>query len=404
MKTFMSRYLKGDPVIWGVIIILSLFSVVAVFTSVDSLAVKTQGVNQTYYLLKHTGILLFGLFIIYITHLIPYKYYSRLSQLFFYISIPLLIYTLFKGANINQAVRWVTIPGTGLTFQSSDFAKLALIMFIARFLSKNQDNIKSFKQGFRPIIIPVLIICALILPANFSTAAILFTTALVLLFIGRVKLGYLLGLIGIGIIALLLFIIILQNSNVEGRLGTWKARIENFIGGDSESNYQAEQAKIAIVTGGLVGKGPGQSTQRSFLPHAYSDFIYAIIIEEYGLLVAIIILMLYLFLLYRAGVIVRKTNRTFPAFLAVGLTISLVFQAIVNMGVAVNLFPVTGQTLPLVSMGGTSIIFTSISFGIILSVSKSYKEEGGDEAGEETAEETSAKDEAAYQQIVTKPV
>jgi len=301
----------------------------------------------------------------------------------------MLLWTLVKGASLNEASRWMTLPGVGLTFQTSDFAKFVLIMFIARFLSQNQENIKDFKTGFRTIVIWILIICGLILPANFSTAAILFTTSLTLLFLGRVNLKYIFGLIAVGLVAITIFVLIVINLPEEnrGRLSTWIKRIEVFldikkdfsIEEGEDGNYQVEQAKIAIVNGGIIGRGPGNSMQRNFLPHPYSDFIFAIIIEEYGLIGAVFMLLFYLILLYRAGVIVRKCNSQFAAFLAIGLTFMLVFQALMNMAVAVNLMPVTGQTLPFVSMGGTSIIFTSAAFGVILNVSRTVKKNHSDE-------------------------
>lgn len=374
----LSKYFKGDRVIWGVIFTLSIFSLLAVYSSTGTLAYKYQEGNTAYYIIKHFVLLVAGLSIIFITHLIPYKYYSRLSQLFLYLSIFLLAITLVMGTSLNQAARWLTLPGLGITIQTSDFAKLALIMYIARVLSLRQTDkkINDFNGVFVSLIIPVAIVCGLIMPANFSTAAILFVTSFLLMFIGRVKVKYLVGISGVGImiVALIIAGVIISGSET-GRIGTWQNRIESFASGESEDNYQVEQSKIAIATGGLFGKGPGNSTQRNFLPSPYSDFIYAIIIEEYGLFGGFIVLSLYLFLLYRAGVIVRKSRRTFAAFLAIGLTISLVFQALINMGVAVNIFPVTGQTLPLISMGGSSILFTGVAFGIILSVSRSIEKQ-----------------------------
>lgn len=373
MKELLGKYFKGDAVIWAVIVGLSIFSLLAVYSSTGTLAYKYQGGNTTYYFIKHLGFLLFGVLIIFVTHLIPYKYYSRLSQLLLFLSIPLLAVTLILGTSLNEASRWLTLPGIGLTFQTSDFAKLSLLMYTARLLAIKQDNIKEFKGAFRPIMIPVMIVCGLIFPANFSTAAILFATTWILMFVGRVNLKYLFGLIGVGILFIVLFIVIANFSTDKGRIGTWKKRIENFSNGESENNYQSDQAKIAIVTGGVFGKLPGNSTQRNFLPHPYSDFIYAIIIEEYGAVGGFVVLLLYLILLYRAGVIVKRSSWTFPAFLAIGLGFSLVFQAFINMAVAVNLFPVTGQPLPLVSMGGTSLLFTCVALGIMLSLSRSIQ-------------------------------
>lgn len=375
------KYFKGDGIIWGVILVLTLFSVLAVYSSTGTLAYKYQGGNTTYYVIKHLSFMMVGFAAIYVTHLIPYKYYSRLAQLFLYISIPLLGLTLVLGTSLNSASRWLTLPGIGLTIQTSDFAKLALIMYIARMLSLKQDEIKDFKKAFIPIIVPVGLVCILILPANLSTSLMIFVVSVILMFIGRISIKHLSILGGIGIVCLALFILIapMTKTKIGFRVETWKHRVESYVGGAKDEgehdNFQAEQAKIAVATGGIIGKGPGNSVQRNFLPHPYSDFIYAIIVEEYGLVGGIVILFLYLYLLYRAGVIVRKADRTFPAFLTFGLTLSLVFQAMINMAVAVNLFPVTGQTLPLVSMGGSSILFTSTAMGIILSVSRGINKE-----------------------------
>ncbi len=363
--------IKGDKVIWAVVLLLSIFSILAVYSSTGTLAYRKHAGNTEYYLLRHLSILLFGFVLMYLSHLAPYKYYARISQLAIYLSIPLLAYTLFFGTSLNEASRWYTLPLINVSFQPSDFAKLALIMFIARLLAKKQEDIKDFKKGFLSIMMPVVIITILILPANFSTAAMIFTTCLVLMFVGRVRFRYIATLIGIGIVSFALLISIAVNiPKLGGRFGTWQTRIESFKSGDSEANFQVEQAKIAIATGGITGKMPGNSTQKNFLPHPYSDFIYAIIIEEYGLIGGIIVVMLYLTLFLRAVKIVIKSPRNFPAFLTFGVSFSLVFQAMVNMMVAVNILPVTGQTLPLISMGGTSIWFTSISIGIILSVSR----------------------------------
>ncbi len=375
MKEILNKYFKGDGVIWGILFILFIFSLLAVYSSTGTLAYKYQGGNTSFYLFRHVKFLILGFLVTYITHKIPYRYFSLLSQLLFIVSILLLIFTLFMGVTKNEATRWLTLPGIGINFQTSDFAKLALLMFVARLLSKSQDSEEELKNVFKPIIISIIVICGLILPANFSTAALLFVTAWFLMFIGRIQAKYLFGSIAIVVVFFFFFLSIAINMPSKGRIGTWKKRIENFINEDSRTNYQAEQAKIAIVTGGIFGKGPGNSTQRNFLPHPYSDFIYAIIIEEYGLIGGIFILILYLILLYRTGVIVKKSLRTFSAFLSIGLTISLVFQALINMAVAVNLIPVTGQPLPFVSMGGTSILFTSVAFGIILSVSQGIEKD-----------------------------
>lgn len=374
------KYIKGDKVIWTVVLLLSLLSVLVVYSSVVALAYRYKNGDTAYYLIKHIFIVGSGIFLMYLIHKVKYSYFSRISQIAIFLAAPLLLYTLLKGVSAGEASRWLAIPGTSLTFQTSDFAKLVLITYVARMLAIKQDVIKDFKKTFLPIIIPIGIICALILPANFSTAALLFVTCFILMFVGRMNAKHLLLLMGSGLVFIALLVALIWNfPDTIPRGRTWKARIENFRSGDSESNFQAEQAKIAIATGGLVGKGPGNSMQRNFLPQASSDFIYAIVIEEWGLISAIIIVFLYAVLLFRGIRIANKSERTFGSLLAVGLTFSLVFQAMTNMAVAVNLFPVTGQPLPLVSMGGTSIWFTSIAIGIILSVSREteLKEKGG---------------------------
>lgn len=370
MLEYIRDNIKGDRVIWAVVIVLSIISLLVVYSSTGTLAYKYQKGNTEYYLFKHGMIVFFGLFLIVMTHKVKFTYFSRISQIAIFFAAPLLLLTLVKGANLNEASRWLALPGTSLTFQTSDFAKIALIAYLARILSNKQEKIKDFKSGFVPVMIPVLIICGLILPANFSTAAVLFATSVVMMFIGRVNLKYIASLLGIGILLLGIFIAVVINSNNTGRVGTWKKRIENFSSGDSKGNYQVEQAKIAIATGGVLGKGPGKSSQRNFLPHPYSDFIYAIIIEEYGILFAFIIILLYLILLFRGIKIAVKTEKLFGSLLAFGCAFMLVFQAMINMAVAVNLFPVTGQPLPMLSMGGTSIWFTCITIGVILSVSR----------------------------------
>ncbi len=390
MKQFFLN-IKGDKVIWMVVIILTMFSLLAVYSSTGTLAYRYQKGNTEYYLLKHFVILLFGLALMYVSHLVKYSYYSRISQVAMIVSVPLLLFTLFTGTNINEASRWLTLPGINLTFQSSDLAKLALIIYVARLLSKKQEQIKDFKSAFVPIVLPVLAVCGLILPANFSTAALLFVTCTVLMFIGRVNLKYIAAMYGIGILVFGIFVVVLMNAPEQGRLGTWKKRIESFKGGDSKDNYQVEQGKIAIATGGVFGKFPGNSTQRNFLPHPYSDFIFAIVIEEYGLLGGLVIVMMYLILLFRGIRIVSKSPGTFGAFLTMGVCFSLVFQAFINMAVAVNLLPVTGQPLPMVSMGGTSIWFTGIAIGMMLSVSREAdkKELEQSEAANDSKKETS---------------
>lgn len=382
-------YLRGDKMIWLVVMLLFLISMLAVYSSTGTLAYKMQ-VGSEKYLMKQLAITLSGLLLMFLTHLVDYKYYSRIAQLLWLASIPLLIYTMFFGTELNDANRWITLPVVGLTFQTSDLAKLALIMFLARQLSLKQEQITDFKTAFVPMLFPVALTVLLIAPDNLSTAVILFITSLFVIFIGRASLKHLFYLISIGALAAGLYILLifaLPQDILEkmGRAETHKNRIENFMkdAEAGEESYQVLQAKIAIAKGGLVQVNPGGSDQKNFLPHPYSDFIYAIIIEEYGLLGGALLLALYLFFLYRCIRIVISAPKAFGALLAVGLGMALVFQAFINMAVAVNLLPVTGVTLPLVSMGGSSVIFTSLAFGIILSVSRNIETEEEEEEQED---------------------
>ncbi|HNW76936.1 MAG TPA: putative peptidoglycan glycosyltransferase FtsW [Bacteroidales bacterium] len=369
-----AKNIKGDKVIWTVVLLLSVFSILAVYSSTGLLAYRKQGGNTEYYLVKQLIILMFGWLLMYLTHLIKYTYFSRISQIGLILCIPLLLVTLISGTNYNEANRWLTVPILNVTFQSSDIAKLFLIMYLARVLSKKQEMVMDFRKGFLPVIVPAIIICALILPANFSTAAILFVTCMVVMFIGRISFKYIVSLVVLGVFAIILIFGLSQIApTLFPRGETWMGRVEHFIDkkeADPDATYQVTQAKIAVVSGGILGKSPGKSTQRNFLPHPYSDFIFAIIIEEYGLIGGSFVLLLYLILFFRVIRIANKCQGNFGTLLSVGIGFSLVFQALINMAVAVNLFPVTGQPLPLISMGGTSIWFTCISIGIILSVSR----------------------------------
>lgn len=383
MNKVVKKYLQGDMVIWAVVFLLSLISVMSVYSATNNLAHYEKAGHTEFYLIKHMAIIVLGWGMIYGIHKVPHQYFSRIAQILLWLSIPLLAITLVAGTSVNSASRWLTLPVINITFQTSDLAKLALIAFLARQLSQRQEKMDDFKEGFIQIIWPVLIVCVLILPANFSTAAVLFATSLVVLFIGRVKFKYLAGLIGT-IILSGAFVFLLSYAvpieKVLPRFGTWKARIETYFSNEetpdmADANYQTEQAKIAIATGGLTGVGPGNSVQRNRLPSAYADFIFAIIIEEWGSMIGGLgVLFLYLILLFRGLRIVHKGTTTFGTLLAFGCMFSLIFQAFINMAVAVNLFPVTGQPLPLLSMGGTSIWFTSIAIGMILSVSRSLNE------------------------------
>lgn len=372
MKLF--TYLKGDKVIWTIVFLLSILSVLVVYSSVVTLAHKYKQGNSEAYLIKHAITIAGGILIMYFVHKMKYTLFSRISQFGIFLVIPLLLFTLLKGVSAGEASRWIEVPGIGLTFQSSDVAKIILLIFIARTLTIKQGQLEDFKSVFKYLLIPIGVICALILPANFSTAALLFVNSLFLMFVGGVRFGIIAKILGACLIVGVIFFIWVWNwpTTIPGGRGpTWKARIENFGSGDSKSNYQSEQAKIAIATGGIIGKGPGNSTQRAFLPQASSDFIYAIIIEEYGLFIGFGMIFLYMILLFRGIRIMRDSDKPFGGLMAVGLSFSLVFQALINMAVAVNLFPVTGQPLPLLSMGGTSIWFTCIAIGIVLSVSRS---------------------------------
>lgn len=383
----LSKYIKGDRAIWMITLLLSVASLLLVYSSIVTLAYKHYEGNTLHYLVRHGFFLLSGFAIIYVVHTIKYTYFSRISQLLLFASIPLLALTLLVGTNINDASRWLTIPVINQSFQTSDFAKLALIMYVARMLSVKQEEINDFKKAFLPIIIPVFLVCGLIFPANFSTAAVLFVSACILMFIGRIPISHLLSVASVGVVMIVMSILIANYAPaLFPRAETWVNRIENFSEGDSKGNYQVEQAKIAIATGGIQGKGPGNSTQRNFLPHPYSDFIYAIVIEEYGLIGGLVVLFLYVMLFFRALRIVLKCEKTFGSLLVVGLSFILVFQALINMAVAVNLLPVTGQPLPFVSMGGTSIWFTAIAIGIILSVSREVEQSSIEPMEPETEE------------------
>ncbi len=368
------RKTQGDRYIWLVVIFLSIISMLAVYSSTGSLAFKYQGGNMEYYLVKQAMMILFGLFLMYMAHKINYTYYSRIAQLLLYVSIPLLAFTLIFGVEINDARRWLTIPVVNVSFQTSDLAKLALILYLARVLAKNQGNIKDFKSGFLPVMLPPMLVCGLIAPSNLSTAAILFATCLLLMFIGRINMKYIAIMGGAGIVLLSLIIIIAMNTSFHARVDTWVSRLSDFFG-DGQEAYQVQQSKIAIANGGIFGVGPGNSMQRNFLPSPYSDFIFAIIIEEYGFIGALVLIVLYLFFLLRCIKLFTKSPGAFGAFLAVGLSFSLVVQALINMAVVVHLLPTTGVTLPMVSMGGTSLWFTSLAIGIILSVSRNVEKE-----------------------------
>jgi len=376
-----NKYFKGDPNIWAIIVGLSVFSLLAVYSSTGTLAYSFKQGNTAIYILRHSGFLAVGITIAFVLHIFPYKYYARISQWLMALVIPLLIITLVTS------FRWLKI--FGISFQTSDFAKMALIMYLAQQLALRQAEILDFKKTLLPMFSVIVVVCGLIFPTNFSTAGLLFAVSVLLLFVGRVSLKQLSGLCAISLVAVTILLgsfYGLQKKGVDNaimkvfRTETWVNRIDRFIGNNPENtdlneNFQSIQAKIAVGTGGFIGKGPGNSVQRNFLPQPFSDFIFAIIIEEYGVLGGIIVLFLYLTLLYRSILIVRKCDKTFPAFLVMGLSLSIVFQALVNMAVAVGLMPVTGQPLPFISWGGTSMLFTGAAFGIILSVSREMRKD-----------------------------
>jgi cell division protein FtsW len=382
---------KGDRVIWAIVIILTIMSLLVVYSSTGSLAYKYSKSTESF-LFKQFAFIILGVLIIYFAHRVNYIVYSRIASILFLVSIPLLIYTLFFGVQLNAGSRWIRLPVINMTFQTSDLAKLALFMYLSRQLSRKQNVIKDFHKGFLPIIIPVAIICVLIAPANLSTAVLIAGTSFLLMFIGRVNTKHILATIGIALIPVLLLITIavsyydkaehkskdLPSFLSAGRVPTWIGRIQTFVYSNKEDQneklYQVNQAKIAIASGGWFGKGPGNSSARNFLPHSYSDFIFAIILEEYGLLGGTFIVFIYLLFLYRCIRLYQKCPFAFGAFLALALSFTLVIQAITNMAVNVNVFPNTGVTLPLVSMGGSSFLFTCLSIGIILSVSRNVEQ------------------------------
>ncbi|WP_114778694.1 FtsW/RodA/SpoVE family cell cycle protein [Botryobacter ruber] len=364
VKQWLQQNLKGDAVLWGIVLAFSLISVLVVYSATGTLAYKKMEGNTEYFLFKHSFLIMVGLGFMWAAHKIDYRYYSKLSLLALIFSAPLLIITYFYGSNINEASRWITIPVINQTFQPSDLAKLALISYLASILSKKQQKLDDLKHTLAPLFIWTIAICGLIALTNTSTAVLLFLTCLLLMFIGRVPVKYLGGVIVVGIVFGSIFLALGQRGE------TAMSRMQDFLD-PTEIPFQLEQSYIAIATGGVVGKGPGNSDQRDILPHPYSDFIYSIILEEYGLVGGVVVLFLYLALLYRGLVTVSRSNGAFGGLLSAGLSFSLVIQGMINMAVAVGLGPVTGLPLPLLSMGGTSLIFTGISLGVILSVSRS---------------------------------
>jgi len=363
IREWADRNLKGDPVIWAIVILLSILSILVVYSATGTLAYKNLGGNTEHYLLRHSFLIVLSLVAMWGAHQIDYRYYAKISRFALLISVPLLIFSWQFGTNLNEASRWITIPVINKTFQPSDLAKLALITQLASMLARRQQNIKDFKESLVPILLWCGLICGLIAMTDLSTAGLLLITCMILLFIGRVPIKYLVMLSFVGLIA----------GSIAFSFGQRKetaiSRIQDFVNPE-EIPFQAKQSYIAIASGGISGKGPGNSVRRNQLPHSYSDFIFAIIVEEYGMIGAGIVILLYLGLLYRGLLTATKSERAFGGLLSAGLSLALVLQAMVNIGVAVGLLPITGLPLPLVSMGGTSLLFTGLSLGIILSVSR----------------------------------
>ncbi len=350
-------------------VVLAVFSLLSVYSATGKLAYKMQEGNTEAYLLKHGIILLGGMVLAYAIHLMNYGFFSRIAPTLLMIAVPLLIYTIVFGVNINDARRWIAVPLIGVTFQTSDFAKLALILYLARIISSRQDKISDVQEALMPVIVPVAVVCGLIAPADLSTAILVFLTAIMMMFVGRVSVKYIVLLLMTGVLVFALLIVIGNFLPDYVRVETWVSRINEFLSEPMDGD-QAKQAKIAIANGEWFGRGPGNSIQRNFLPSSHADFIYAIICEEYGIIGGAIIIAMYLALFFRITRLVTKSPKAFGAMVALGLSISMILQAFINIGVAVHLLPVTGITLPMVSMGGSSVLFASVAFGIILSVSR----------------------------------
>lgn len=371
------KHIKGDRTIWAIVAILAVFSFMPVYSASTNLVYVVGQGSTMGYLVKHMVLLIMGFAIIYFVHRIPYRYFSGGSVIMLPVVFVLLIYTLSQGTTIGgaNASRWIRIPFIGIGFQTSTLAGLVLMIYVARYLAKNKEKTILFKESLWQLWLPVALILMLILPANFSTTAIIFFMIIVLSFIGGYPLKYIGYILGAGVVALTLFILVAKAfpDAMPNRIQTWQSRIENFSKSGAE-NYQVEKAKTAIATGGVIGKGPGKSIQKNFLPQSSSDFIYAIIVEEYGLLGALLIVFVYFLLLFRIFITVRKSNTIFGSLLVIGVGLPIIFQACINMAVASNILPVTGQTLPLISSGGTSIWMTCIALGMILSVSASKDE------------------------------
>ncbi|MFT3793384.1 FtsW/RodA/SpoVE family cell cycle protein [Flavobacterium sp.] len=390
--------LKGDKVIWTFVALLALFSFMPVFSASSNLAYMGHGTGNTLgYLLKHLIHICIGLTIIYWIHKVPYHYFRAISKVALPVVWILLAYTLVKGTVIAgaNASRWIQVPFIGITFQTSTLASIVLMIFVARYLSKKRETPLTFKNSLWELWAPVFMTLIFILPANFSTAALMFSMVMMLTFIGKYPLKYIGIIIGAGVAALVLFVLLSKafpDAKFFNRVHTWESRLENFTTDKpDEDDYQIEKAKIAIASGGIQGLGPGKSVQKNFLPQSSSDFIYAIIVEEYGLIGGLTVLALYMLLFFRFIVAAHKANTLFGKLVVVGLGFPIVFQALINMAVAVELLPVTGQTLPLISSGGSSIWMTCIALGIIIGVTKKEEEIAAEKEEKEKREETLAR-------------
>ncbi len=361
--------LRGDRVIWMILAVLSIFSILTVYSSTGTIAYKLSGGNTTGYLMKHVVILGFGLFLAYLAYLTPYMRFMKMAPWLWLIAFGLLVFTLAFGKDINHARRWIEIPFINLTFQTSDFAKLALILLVSREITRHKDYIKDFNKAFMPIILPIIIICGLIAPADLSTAIVLFVTCFAMMFIGRVDFKFMFLLVLLAIVLFAFLIVVHKFAPDVVRVDTWISRVQDFWN-NPEGSFQNQQAKIAIANGEWIGSGPGNSIQRNYLPTPYADFIFAVFCEEYGLIGSFLLLSLYVMLFFRVTRLVTISEKSFGAMVALGLSLNIVVQALANMAISVHLVPVGGLTLPMVSWGGTSVLFTCIFFGIILSVSR----------------------------------
>lgn len=373
------KNIKGDRLIWAIVALLAILSFLPVYSAASNLAYRGGGSNTFTFFVKHFVHLLLGFSIMYGVHKIPYRYFRGLSLVMIPIVLVLLTITILQGTTVEgaSASRWIQIPFVNMSFQTSTFAAVVLMVYVARYLSKMKDKAITFKSSILPLWMPVFLVLALILPSNFSTTAIIFTMVLVLVFLGGYPVKYLAVILGSGLIALTFFVLVAKMTDgpLKVKVNTWENRIKNYWNGeDTEADYQIEKAKIAIASGKIKGVGPGKSIQKNFLPQSSSDFIFAIIIEEYGLIGGFLIMLLYLWLLFRVVIVAQKADTVFGKLLVLGVGLPIIFQALINMAVAVELFPVTGQTLPLISSGGTSIWMTCLALGIILSVSARREE------------------------------